>query len=244
MRYYHDKCEVCGEAFYGNKTQKFCSQKCSGVVKRGEANPSWKGGLHHKVCAVCGKAFSTKHKDQKACSVACGAKVRSSYKGGPWRRTCVTCGKEFVTGHQKVKACSYRCGVLSRRNRTGKNDSVEKQCIVCGKTFSGPRRVETCSRECGYKTRPNYKGGRVVTVAGYVWIKAKSHPNCNSRGYVNEHRLVMEDELGRLLHPWEDVHHINGIKSDNRPENLEIVSHANHYGQVPCPYCARKFRIK
>lgn len=52
--------------------------------------------------------------------------------------------------------------------------------------------------------------------------KARGHPRADSNGYVFEHRLVMEAVLGRVLLPNENVHHLNGVKDDNRPENLEL----------------------
>ena len=79
----------------------------------------------------------------------------------------------------------------------------------------------------GYK-HPNWKGGRNTDIEGYIRIKKWDHPYHDSRGYVREHRLVMEEKLGRYLKPDEDIHHINGNKQDNRVENLQLLSHGEH----------------
>lgn len=74
----------------------------------------------------------------------------------------------------------------------------------------------------------NYRGGRVYTTDGYAKILSPNHPFKTKSGYVFEHRLVMEQHLGRYLTKQEDVHHINHIKGDNRIENLKVVDHYSH----------------
>lgn len=53
-------------------------------------------------------------------------------------------------------------------------------------------------------------------------VLARDHPRAGSNGYVFEHVLVMEETLGRHLLSGETVHHRNGLRDDNRPENLEL----------------------
>ena len=76
-----------------------------------------------------------------------------------------------------------------------------------------------------------WKGGSRVN-RGYVGIYMPSHPASKGNGYVLEHRLVMEKHLGRYLHRKEVVHHINGIKTDNRIENLELTNNSEHVKKI------------
>ena len=71
---------------------------------------------------------------------------------------------------------------------------------------------------------PAWKGGRIKTYAGYIIIHSPNHPNRDIKGYVLEHRIVMETHLGRTLLGSEVVHHVNNIKDDNRIENLLLFS--------------------
>jgi len=68
---------------------------------------------------------------------------------------------------------------------------------------------------------PSWKGG-LKNSLGYVLILSPDHPYCDSQGYIRRSRKIMESHLGRTLLPTEVVHHINGIKDDDRIENLML----------------------
>ena len=130
----------------------------------------------------------------------------------------------------------------------GNGRRIWSACELCGnerwvmRNTNGSPQNKLCVH-CFLKTRSrennhNWKGGRFNTVDGYIRVLSADHPNKDIRGYVLEHRLVMEQTLGRYLLGNEDVHHLNGIKSDNRPENLAVLKHGEHR-QLVMPFQKR-----
>jgi hypothetical protein len=74
---------------------------------------------------------------------------------------------------------------------------------------------------------PNFNGGKYLDDKGYIRVLNPEHPN-NIKGYIYEHRMVVEKHLGRYLESWETVHHINEVKVDNRIDNLYLCTFAEH----------------
>jgi hypothetical protein len=73
-------------------------------------------------------------------------------------------------------------------------------------------------------------GRRLVQlVNGRKGAYVPDHPKRNSRGYVLLARYLMEQHLGRYLTEYEQVHHINGLKTDDRLENLVVVTKGEHF---------------
>ena len=103
--------------------------------------------------------------------------------------------------------------------------------IIVPKSKSNYCKCHFCNTKCEHQSispdqrgelNSNYKGGRRLR-DGYYYILKHDHPFCDSRGYVAEHRLVMEASLGRYIQADEIVHHINGDTTDNRLENLMLM---------------------
>lgn len=173
------------------------------------------------------------------------------------KRTCLECGKLFEVYQSAVdrgegKFCTSVCGYENKRVR------VDLICAWCGKEFQKRKsnakkvKIHFCCKACDVQWRSeNLRGerssqfgktqsaehierriqrgknhyrwnGGVKIQNGYRFIKQKDG------SYKQEHRIIAEKALGRLLNQDEHVHHINGDRIDNRNENLLICDIAYH----------------
>jgi hypothetical protein len=119
---------------------------------------------------------------------------------------------------------------LGRPLTTMRNELLRAGVQLGRGTYHSPKKVRHYGPD-----HYNWKGGTTLLVkGGHIREYAPDHPAAKkSKGYVLQHRLVMERALGRYLEPGEVVHHINGDKQDNRLENLELVrslsDHMKHH---------------
>ena len=97
-----------------------------------------------------------------------------------------------------------------------------------------PTRIRAKRDQVGPKNA-YWRGGRYINQAGYALVRQPDHPRAPRNGYVLEHVLVAERKIGRHLrwhgagHPESEiVHHLNGDKLDNRPENIAITTFQQH----------------
>lgn len=194
-------------------------------------------------CSACGAPLSRRISDMarnKTGRVFCGDDCRNRLGSKPRRRStrpCEQCETDFYpTSTEAARFCSNPC-----KNAHQARNAIRSTCEWCGVEFAdSPSSVKWranrfCSRECmglgkikrlaGFEH--NGKPAKVDTF-GYVQVWEPDHPNAVFKGWIAQHRLVASQMIGRPLTSDDEVHHVNRIKHDNRPENLEVVDGKTH----------------
>jgi hypothetical protein len=157
-------------------------------------------------------------------------------------KICEFCSSQFESSNSKKKYCSHKCYSQAKQNRyLDKHGKYRKAviitCLRCGIKVEKYCKQKYCSKKCFYDDRRRLwsipeslaNGDRKIDKnIGYIRVYCPSHPRANTWGYVYEHRLIMERKLNRILNKDEHVHHKNGIRWDNREDNLEVMSPSEH----------------
>lgn len=203
-------------------------------------------------------SVSKKNNDRKWCSMECYSAYRTKYgweagKVEPVEFSCDQCGKPFhmrpgnLRSYRKKwgkdpRYCSTVCGGKGRKLA---DEKWQVHCVQCGKPMPIQRRPggtinrqkKLCSTACRSQFRqehaPKLFDGGIRTrhlKRGYVWLSIPAYlSRTGKKTYMLQHRYVMEQHLGRAMLKQETIHHINGVRDDNRIENLELFS--THHGE-------------
>lgn len=189
-----------------------------------------------KICERCNKTYEAKDRRGRWCPSCRPIIARETghlrYYVGPRSLICVDCKRPFEARRSDAIRCP-ECRAKDAKRRSASFELRKKfPCPICGTLTA--RKASLC-RVCANRERnkkylldknPNWRGGRTLRKTGYVEIRIGSGNDKGTR--VLEHRYVWEQAHGPIPDGWH-IHHLNGIKDDNRLENLVAMSRSDHH---------------
>ncbi len=150
------------------------------------------------------------------------------------RMTMKEIGEVLGVGAVAIYYRLKKFGIPTRdRHDHPTSDKVRENARRVGRGRKGTKQTAEAKRKMsdakkGRMLNPSEYGGHTKNRSGYVYVYNPTHPHCSSDGYVMEHRLVIEQYIGRHLKKDESVHHINRNRKDNRLENLQLMTRSEH----------------
>jgi len=198
-----ENCSFCQQPYLRTASRHlFCCEDCKERAKNGG---------ERRLCAFCDTPLTTKQ--PKYCSTQC----KYDHTKVLHQKTCKHCQILYTPSHKRQQYCSVIC-----KDR-GLANIKQFTCQYCGIVFERKncknKEYKYCSSSCSARAtnarRTPSVGTRLRRSDGYYTIQTPE-------GSMFEHRYVMEQKLGRKLYPGENVHHIDGDRGNNDPENLEL----------------------
>lgn len=153
--------------------------------------------------------------------------------------TCAVCGAQFLAKRSDSKGCSIECKRVLANTKARRHEAkVRGHCADCGIEIARrSKRCVPCAAKHvvatgGRKGEKNWqwKGGRIRNKEGYVLLLTNPEEPKGHR-YKAEHIVVWEKTHGKPVPDGWVIHHLNGIKNDNRPENLLATTRIRHNQQ-------------
>lgn len=181
-----------------------------------------------KKCKICNSDFYyTSHRFRKTCSKKCRHILQSTNKIG--KTASEETKRKMSETRKKIGSGLWNKG---RKASKETREKIRIASIGANNHFYGKKHGEQFFKKVSgsnhYKFKGRYPDGR-----GYILTYSHNHPACYSN-HVFEHRLAVEKYLGRYLQHKETVHHINGIKDDNRIENLMAFTSKSAHRRFHC----------